>query len=155
MLAVYRLVFAAAAVSLLASNSMAKTTCQGASITPLIWGLHIDSSRVWHSIGKRVWVSHFRRSQRVFHVCAVDNDRRFLIAQNSTDNYDAPSKFSRFEWFSKRGRFYICHQVRDAATVEEAADFEKNPPAATSSPSQNGCNPRGVVPWRALIRITR
>ena len=57
--------------------------------------------RGWHSVGKKAWLQATGGSQLIFHLCSVNDGRRYLIAKNDDGNDFNPGKYSRFEWVRK------------------------------------------------------
>ncbi len=94
-------------------------------------------------------------NQSSFHVCSIDNAKKFLIAQNNPANNFNPSKYSRFEWFSKNSQLYFCQQVFDASTAADAANLAKYPLADPSDANDSGCGKSGQFAWSQLSLVRR
>ena len=148
------------AITLLGLSTTASTqesiACTGIEGNdPEISAIYVDNFSGWHSVGGEAWLSFGSGNQLVFHVCGVDNDSDFLIAENATGNDFNPGKFSRFEWFSENGQLFYCQQVFDAASAAEAADFSEHPAADSSNANDEGCGANGQFPWSQLSLVRR
>lgn len=138
------------------NGASAQQACFGIEDVELeISGTYTDNFAGFQSVGNEAWVGFGSGDQLIFHVCSVDNEQNYLIAQNSAGNDYNPNMFSRFEWFGMNGQLYYCQQVYDAASASEAADFNAHPAADTSNVNDEGCGELGQHPWSQLILIRR
>ena len=136
--------------------AQAAEVCEGVEGNdPEISAIYVDNFAGWHSVGGEAWLSFGSVDQLIFSVCNVENDNKFLIAQNAAGNDFNPGRFSRFEWFGENGQLYYCQQVFDAASAAEAADFNTNPAADPSNANDEGCGADGQFPWSQLTLIRR
>jgi hypothetical protein len=146
----------AATIVLSAMGAAAQDSCIGIEgDTPEIAALYVDNFAGWHSVGGEAWLDFANGDQLIFHVCSIDNNKNFLVAQNDPGNDYNPLKFSRFEWYGSNGTLYYCQQVFDAASAVDAADLNKTPPADTTDANDKGCGAGGKSPWSQLILIRR
>jgi hypothetical protein len=129
--------------------------CLGAAADPPIAATYLDNYAGWHSVGKKAWLQAAGGSQLIFHVCSVNDGRRYLIARNDEGNEFNPGKFSRFEWYGKGGLLFYCQQVFDAASASEAEDFARTPAADSSDANDKGCGATGQFPWSELMLLRR
>ncbi|MEO1200059.1 MAG: hypothetical protein AAFX39_12635 [Pseudomonadota bacterium] len=159
-----RLVAKALALSLVSigimsfSKASAQETlaCQGLDGESVdIAALYVDNFAGWHSVGEEAWLSFTSGSQLIFHLCSVDNNNSYLIAQNSLGNNFNPGLFSRFEWSESNGQLFYCQQVYNSGSASEAEDFSVHPAADSSDPNDSGCGANGQFPWSQLVTIQR
>jgi hypothetical protein len=129
--------------------------CLGSPADPRIAATYLDNFAGWHSVGKKAWLQATGGSQLIFHLCSVNDGRRYLIAKNDDGNDFNPGKYSRFEWYGKGGLLFYCQQVFDAASAAEAEDFARTPVADPSDANDKGCGASGQFPWSELILLRR
>lgn len=75
-----------------------------------------------------------------YQITQYDNDNRFLIAQNDSNNSQYPDQFSRYDWMTgEHGQVWFCHTTGQAAS-EEAALATAAPDG--TDPANGGCGNR-------------
>ncbi len=153
-----RLALTAVIIALSGGVTMAYASdaCLGSGAAPPeISAVYLDNFAGWHIVGKKAWVSAMADSELVFDLCKVDNNKNYLIAENSPVNDFNPKKFSRFEWYGSNGKLFYCQQVFDAQSANDAEDFNKYPAADTSDPNDKGCGANGKFAWSQLVLVRR
>ncbi len=75
-----------------------------------------------------------------------ENERDYLVAQNSPDDAFNPEKWSRFEWtYDDDNKLYYCQILFSEETFEDA-DVDAN--IADGADLEEGCN---GFPWTTLL----
>jgi len=104
-------------------------------------GMQIIDQKTWNS------------GSLIFHICFINNENSYLIAQNDRDNKYYPNKYSRFEWVEDSSfRLWYAQQVYDADTIEDAKSFMSYPRADSSDPSKGGVG-KNNYPWTKMTKL--
>ncbi len=82
----------------------------------------------------------------VFHIKQVDNQAKYLVAQNDVANAYNPNLWSRFDWAISNSLLYVCQTTYDAASEQQAIDT----PPANAQDFNTGC---GGFPWSTLTPL--
>ena len=91
-------------------------------------------------VSQAKWIS----GDSVFLISQFDNDQRFLVAHNDSNNQWNPGKWSRFDWtWDDLGQLYYCQIAYDKDTEEEAVSSTQ----ANEQDLDSGC---AGFAWSAL-----
>lgn len=105
-----------------------------------IEGSYTDDFNGSHTIGADTWSMD---GAGLFHIDTFDNDERYLIAQNDSDNDFNPDLWSRMDWAWDGDALFFCQSVFDAESAEAAESAEP----ADGEDLDAGC---GGFPWSSL-----
>ena len=99
----------------------------------------------FHVIDDDLWTIGTPPDQSDHHISQYSNDEGWAVAQNATDHPYSPDLWSRFDWTSHDGAWWICQSAFDAD--DEATALATAAPDATD-PATGGCN---TFPWSQLV----
>ena len=98
-----------------------------------------------HVITAETWTqTYMDTAPSIFHIRSVNNEAKYLIAENDAMNAYAPSLWSRMDWIYVNNELWYCQGQYEAESAE-AAEAAGAPDS--TDPATSGC---GMSPWSKL-----